>query len=105
MGVGVTKTSDNPERVRSGGTPPNPELSTEWTRTDEFEVAPYEEFVAEGFFSEPGAYYIECRVDGGELKALWLPFYASQTAEVRGQYLILDITDDGRLSLYTSGYD
>ena len=103
VSVIVSKTSDNPDRVSRDYPPPTPEVTPEWKRTHEFEIGPYQERIEEDLFTEPGAYYVECHLNGGGMAATWLGLYSAgpDGSEVAEELFRLTISDDATLSIIT----
>lgn len=100
--VVVSKTSDDDD-----DTPPRPRQAPApttqiWHRTRSFEVADGQRVRRSGFIAEPGAFYIEVRLDGGESASTWLGLYpASDGGTVGGASIYVDIYEDGRIIVYT----
>lgn len=104
MVVEVTKTSNNRDDVRDEGTPAAKQTPI-WNRTSEFTVASQEKRRVQNFINEPGAFYIEARLDDDEVKSMWYGLFRNEKGNLGINAIFINIQSHGTWTFFQAHSD
>jgi hypothetical protein len=104
--VTVTKTSGDSGDTRHHEEPPAPETTPLWRREKQFDVGSGEKAVREQYVAEPGAFYLEARLESGGRHTAWLGLYeAADGDDVGADAVFVDVNEDSRVMITTTHGD
>lgn len=98
--VTVQKVSDDKDDVPSDPVDKTPESKPISSRDHRFTVDADERRSREDFISEPGAYFVEARLDSGTTARGWIGLYQSAEGGVAEEYLEVAISGDEQMTVY-----
>lgn len=78
----VTKTSQDRGYLRRVSTTPAPETTPIWTHEQTVTIGPRGEIIEDNYIDEPGAFYLEARLDTSETDIKW--FWLAESARGLG---------------------
>lgn len=100
VAITVEKTSDDDDGVPTGATTDTPEAEPIWERTDEYRVASDEHTVVSGFLEDPGAFFVQARIEDGDRTVQgWVGLYEASGGGVAEDYLDVSLAEGDRLRL------
>lgn len=101
--VTVEKTSDDDDDIHGGQTP-SPATTPIWEREVQVTVEGQAKVVQKDFITEPGAFFLEARVENLELERTWVGFYEADGG-IAEDAIFLDIQENGQVIIYPSHGD